>query len=75
VVTAPAFTQQDVEKAIAAAQAKNLTITRVDVNRHTGLISIITTPTQEAPPPPPDEIGAWLDRHSDEGRPPRRLQK
>ena len=68
-MTAPAFTQNDVEKAVAGVKAGGLTISRVDVNRHTGLISIITAP--EAPPPPADEIGAWLDRHSAEGPAPR----
>jgi hypothetical protein len=72
-MTAPAFTERDLEKALKATQAAGLTITRIDVNRHTGLISIITADGQpSAPTQERDEIGEWLDRHSDEGRSPRR---
>lgn len=63
-MTAPAFTQNDVEKAIAGVKAHGLPISRVDVNRHTGLISIIIGDGASADPP--DEIAKWMAEHGDD---------
>lgn len=48
-----------VEEAVAGAKAAGLPIARVDVDRNTGLISIITSGQE---PESVDEIGAWLGR-------------
>ncbi len=67
---APAFSERDVEKAVSGATKAGFSIARIDIDRHTGRISLFAT--GEAPAASdPDEIAEWLDndRRRVEGRP------
>jgi len=64
-MSAPAFTEKDVAKAVAGAKAAGFTVRRIDVNRHTGLISLYEG-GETAEPEPADEIANWMTENGDD---------
>lgn len=71
-MSAPAFTDRDVEKAVSGATKAGFAIGRIDIDRHSGRISLF--PAGETPPRPADEpdaeIAGWMedDRRRAQGR-------
>lgn len=66
-MASPAFTENDVTKAIAGAKAAGFTPARVDIDRKTGRISLFIDGATPPAAEEPDEIGDWLEQHSDQG--------
>lgn len=66
-MASPAFTEQDVSKAIAGAARHNLTPTRIDIDRKSGTISMFFSDIA-APVAEMDEIELWKAEHDDSPR-------
>jgi hypothetical protein len=66
-MVAPYFTKADIAKAIRAVKEAGLNISRVDVDRRTGVISVFTGDGTSAGASPEDEIAqmvAHIDRQA-----------
>lgn len=68
-MSAPAFTDRDVEKAVAGATKAGFAVQRIDIDRRTGRISLFASGEPQAVSEE-DEIAGWLDddRSRVEGR-------
>lgn len=61
-MSAPTFTERDLVKAVSGATRAGFSIGRIDIDRHTGRISLYAV--GEAPAvTETDEITQWLEEH------------